>query len=470
MTASEAALLLARAQFGLTIGFHIVLAAFTIGLSNYLMVLEALWLWKKEQVYIDVYSYWLKIFAMNVAVGVVSGVVMEFEFGTNWGRLSTLAGAVIGPLMLYEVIVAFFLEAGFLGIMLFGMKKVGARLHFVSTVCVASGSLMSAFWILSANSWMNTPAGYAVLPDGRFIPTDWMKVIFNPSFPFRFVHMSLAVFLATAFLVGGVGGWHLLHERDNKGARLMFSMALWMALFVAPLQMFVGDKHGENTLEHQPQKVAAMEGDWQPKRAGAGEPLVLFAIPDMKEQVNHYEVSIPHVASLYLRHNWGGVIKSLREFPRDDIPPVPMVFFAFRIMVGLGIMMTLIGIAGFWLRMRGRLYNSRLLQRMMYCMAPAGFVAMLAGWTVTEVGRQPYTVYRLLRTAQSSSPIALPGVAASAAAIVGVYVVVFGIGFFYMLRVLSKPPVTGEQGPNPKLAALSGAGGAKAHMHTREKP
>jgi cytochrome d ubiquinol oxidase subunit I len=469
MMVSESAVFLARVQFGFTIGFHIVLAAFTIGLSNYLMVLEALWLWKKQRVYIDVYNYWLKIFAMNVAVGVVSGVVMEYEFGTNWGRLSTLAGPVIGPLMLYEVIVAFFLEAGFLGVMLFGMKKVGKGLHFVATVCVACGSLFSAFWILSANSWMQTPAGYAISPDGRFIPTNWIKVIFSPSFPFRLVHMSLAVFLATAFMVGAAGAWHLLRNKNNEGARLMFSMALWMAVLVAPLQIVAGDKHGENTLDYQPQKVAAMEGDWEPKKPGEGEPLILFALPDMQEQANHYELAIPHVASLYLKHDWGGVIKSLREFPRDAIPPVPVVFFAFRIMVGLGVMMAVVGVAGSWLRARKRLYDTRWLQWVMCCMAPAGFVAMLAGWTVTEVGRQPFTVYGLLRTSQSSSPIALPGVASSAAAILGVYVVVFGIGLVYMLRVLARPPQTGEEGPDPKLAEISGAGNSTAEADAGER-
>lgn len=456
MSPDHLGLVLARGQFAFTMAFHIVLVAFTIGLASYLVVLEGLWLWKKQQVYIDVYNYWLRIFALNFAVGVVSGVVLEYEVGTNWGGLATRAGPIIGPLMMYEIIVAFFLEAGFLGAMLFGMHKVGPRLHFVATCFVAAGSLLSATFILSANSWMQTPSGYSLGPDGRFLPENWWDIIFNPSFPYRYVHMVIAAFLATAFMVGAVGAWHLLADNRNPRARLMFSMALWIAALVAPLQVVVGDQHGENTLKHQPQKLAAMEGDWDPRPAGAGEPLVLFGVPSMAERQNRYEIAIPHIASLYLRHDWGGTIRSLKEFPPEDIPNVPLVFFAFRIMVGLALVMVSVGVWSLVLRWRGRLYDSRWLQRVMVCMAPAGFVAIVAGWTVTEEGRQPFTVYGLMRTAHSSSNIALPGVAWSAAMIVLVYVVIFGVGLVYMLYAMSKPPQEGQQGPEPTLADRTG--------------
>ena len=456
MDIGYSALVIARGQFAFTMAFHIVLVAFTIGLSSYLVVLEGLWLWTRQQVYVDVYNYWLRIFALNFAVGVVSGVVLEYEVGTNWGGLATRAGPIIGPLMMYEIIVAFFLEAGFLGVMLFGMKKVGKRMHFVATAFVGTGSLLSAAFILSASSWMQTPAGYSIGPDGKFLPTDWWEIIFNPSFPYRFTHMVLAAFLATAFMVGAVGAWHLLRDSRNPHARTMFSMALWMAVLVGPLQMVVGDKHGENTLEHQPQKVAAMEGDWEPRAAGSGEPLILFGVPDMQDGRNLYEVAIPHVASLYLRHDWGGTIKSLKEFPAQDIPNVPLVFFAFRLMVGMALLMVVVGISSLVLRWRGRLYHARWLQWVVVGMAPAGFIAIVAGWTVTEVGRQPFTVYGLMRTAQSSSNIALPGVAWSAATIAVVYFIIFGVGLFYMLYAMSKPPQEGQEGPEPTLTERTG--------------
>jgi cytochrome d ubiquinol oxidase subunit I len=454
---AQLANLIARGQFGFTIGLHIILAAFSIGLANYLMVLEALWLWKKQQAFIDLFNYWLKIFALTFAVGVVSGVVMEYQFGTNWGAFATKTGAIIGPMMMYEVVAAFFLESGFIGVMLFGLNKVSERLHFVATVCVALGSLFSAFWILSANSWMQTPAGYRLAQNGRFVPADWWAIVFNPSFPYRFAHMTLAAFLATAFLVGGIGAWHLLRDRTNVFARLMYSMALWMATLVAPLQLIVGHQHGENTLEHQPQKLAAIEAAWEPRAPGSGQPMVLFAVPDMEEQTNHFEVAVPGVASLYLRHNLTGTIRSLKEFAPHDIPPVPVVFFAFRVMAGLGLLMIAVGIAGVVLRWRRVLYDARWLQYLTIAMSPAGFVAMLAGWTVTEVGRQPYTVFGLLRTIDSASPVALPAVAWSAACIVAAYTIAFGIGFFYLLRLMATPPREQEPGPHPTLAGrLSG--------------
>lgn len=445
MGSTEAAVLLARYQFAITISFHIVLAAFSIGLANYLMVLEGLWLWRRRQVYMDLYRFWLKVFALTVAVGTASGLVMEFEFGTNWSELSRRAGAILGPLMFYEVMVAFFLEAGFIGIMLFGREKVGPGLHFFSTCAVAAGSLFSAFWILSANSWMHTPAGFGIDPGGRFFPTDWMQIIFNPSFPYRMVHMSLAAFLGTAMLVGGAGAWHVLRDRDNAHGRLMLSMALWMAALVGPLQIVAGDLHGENTREYQPQKLAAMEGSWDRPEAGQGEPLRLFAVPDTEQRRNHFEWAIPHLGSLYLRHDLTGTIKSLNEFPAQDIPPVPVVFYAFRVMVGMGMLIVATGIAGVFFRWRGSLYQRRWLLRWTVVMAPAGFVAMLCGWVVTEVGRQPFTVYGLMRTAHSHSGQPLSFVLGTTLAILSVYLLVFGLGLFYLLRAIARLPAHAAQ-------------------------
>jgi cytochrome bd ubiquinol oxidase subunit I len=447
-----AAVLLARAQFALTVAFHIVLPAFSIGLASYLAVLEVLWLFTGRQVYRDVYQYWLKAFAITFGMGVVSGVVMSYEFGTNWARFADKAGPVIGPLMGYEVLTAFFLEAGFLGIMLFGRERVSRGIYCFATLMVGTGTLLSAFWILAANSWMQTPQGFAVTPDGRFEPIDWWQVIFNPSFPYRLVHMVIASYLSVAFAVGAVGAWHMRRDLQNQAARLMFSMAMWMAVLVAPLQLLAGDQHGLNTLQYQPAKIAALEGDWE---AQPGQPLILFGMPNMDEERTDWAVEIPHLGALVLTHTWNGAIKGLKDFPPQDRPYAPVVFWAFRIMVGLGLLMAAVGVWGAWLRARNRLYTSIWLRRAMLLLAPSGFIALLAGWTVTEVGRQPFTVYGLLRTADSASPIDTPGVAASLAAFVIVYAIVFGAGFFFLFRVLRRPPTTGEPGPRSGVPVRS---------------
>ena len=447
-----AAVLLARAQFALTVGFHIVLPAFSIGLASYLAVLEILWLLTRWQVYRDVYQYWLKAFAVTFGMGVVSGLVMLYEFGTNWARFADKAGPVIGPLMGYEVLTAFFLEAGFLGIMLFGRDRVSRGIYCFATLMVAIGTLFSAFWILAANSWMQTPQGYTVTPDGRFEPADWWQVIFNPSFPYRLVHMVIASYLSVAFVVGAVGAWHMRRDLQNQAARLMFSMAMWMAVVVAPLQVLAGDQHGLNTLEHQPAKVAALEGDWESQ---PGQPLILFGMPNMDAERTDWAVEIPHLGALVLTHTWNGSIKGLKDFPPQDRPYSPVVFWAFRIMVGLGLLMAAVGVWGAWLRARNRLYTSMWLRRAMLLLAPSGFIALLSGWTVTEVGRQPFTVYGLLRTADSASPIDTPGVATSLAAFVVVYAIVFGAGFFFLFRVLRRPPTTGEPGPRSGVPVRS---------------
>jgi cytochrome d ubiquinol oxidase subunit I len=383
---------LARFQFALTVVWHFLFPAFTIGLASYLAVLEALWLGSRNAVFLDVFRYWLKVFAVAFAMGVVSGLVMSYQFGTNWSVFADRTAPVIGPLLGYEVMTAFFLEAGFLGVMLFGLGRVGPRLHFLATCLVAVGTLISAFWILSANSWMQTPTGHSQGADGRFAPESWWAIIFNPSFPYRFAHAVVGAYLTTAMIVGAVGAWHLLRDRDNPRARLMFSMAMWMAALVAPLQLVLGDLHGANSFEHQPAKVAAMEGHFETER---GAPAILFGWPDAEAGATRLEVAIPGLASLYLTNAWDGEVRGLKAFPRDIWPTnLPLVFWSFRVMVGIGLVMIALGLASLWLRWRGRLYDTPWLQRFAVAMGPSGLVAVTAGWIVTEAGRQPFTASR----------------------------------------------------------------------------
>jgi cytochrome bd ubiquinol oxidase subunit I len=442
---------LARAQFAFTMSFHIIFPAFSIGLASYLAVLEALWLATGRDVYINLFNYWLKIFSVVFGMGVVSGIVMSYQFGTNWSAFADKVGPVIGPLMAYEVLTAFFLEAGFLGVMLFGLDRVGPRLHFVATLMVATGTLMSALWILSANSWMQTPAGFATNADGQFVAADWFKVIFNPSFPYRFVHMVLAAYLTTALVVGAVGAFHLLRDQHVAGPRVMFSMAMWMATLVAPVQIIAGDQHGLNTLEHQPTKIMAMEGHYASHPDGA--PLILFGLPDQKAAQVKYAIEIPKLGSLILKHSFDAPMKGLDTVPRENWPPVPVTFWAFRIMVGLGFLIVALGLSSLLARWLGKLYQSRLLHVFAIAMGPAGFIAVLAGWFTTETGRQPFTVYGLLRTADSASPLAAPAVGSSLAAFAIVYFTVFTIGVLYVLRLMAKPPHPGEEGPSPDAPA-----------------
>ncbi|MBR1133023.1 cytochrome ubiquinol oxidase subunit I [Bradyrhizobium iriomotense] len=439
------AVALARAQFAFTMSFHIVFPAFSIGLASYLAVLEARWLLTGREVFLNLFNYWLKIFAVAFGMGVVSGIVMAYQFGTNWSAFADKTGPVIGPLMAYEVLTAFFLEAGFLGVMLFGLKLVGPRLHFLATLMVAIGTLISAFWILSSNSWMQTPTGYAVNADGQFIPTDWLEVIFNPSFPYRLVHMVLAAYLTMALVVGAVGAFHLLRDPHIAGPRVMFSMAMWMAALVAPIQILAGDQHGLNTLEHQPVKIMGMEGHYQSHPDGA--PLILFGLPDQRQGRVKYALEIPKMGSLILKHSPNAPMPGLDTVPRENWPPVPITFWSFRIMVGMGFLMFGLGLFSLWCRWRGTLFDSRLLHVFAVLMGPAGFIAVLAGWITTETGRQPFTVYNLLRTAESASPLAAPAIGSSLLAFVIVYFVVYAAGVTYLLRLMSQPPHAGEAGP-----------------------
>jgi cytochrome bd ubiquinol oxidase subunit I len=443
------AIVLARAQFAFTMSFHIIFPSFSIGLASYLAVLEALWLWTGRQVFINLFNYWLKIFAVAFGMGVVSGIVMSYQFGTNWSAFADKTGPIIGPMMAYEVLTAFFLEAGFLGVMLFGLKRVGHRLHFLATLMVAIGTLISTFWILSANSWMQTPAGYAINPEGQFVAVDWLEVIFNPSFPYRLVHMVLAAYLTTALVVSAVGARHLLRDRHLAGSRMMFSMAMWMVTLVAPIQILAGDQHGLNTLKHQPVKVMAMEGHYQSHPNGA--PLILFGLPDQTEGKVKYAIEIPKMSSLILKHSLNAPLAGLDSVPRKDWPPVPITFWSFRVMVGLGCLIMGLGLFSLWLRWRGELYQSRLFHGIAMAMGPAGFIAVLAGWITTETGRQPFTVFGLLRTVESASPLAAPAVASSLIAFVVAYFVLFIAGVIYILRLMALPPHPSEQGPRSDI-------------------
>ena len=436
-------IILARAQFAFTVSFHFIFPSFSIGLASYLAVLEGLWLRTGKQLYLDIFRFWLKIFAVAFAMGVVSGIVMSYQFGTNWAVFSDKTGPILGPLMAYEVLTAFFLEAGFLGVMLFGMKKVGKRLHFAATCMVAVGTAISAFWILSANSWMHTPQGYAVNAQGQFVMAgSWLKVIFNPSFPYRFVHTVIAAYLTTSLVVGATGAWHLLKNRNEPHARKIFSMAMWMAAIVAPIQILAGDAHGLNTLEYQPAKVMAMEGHYDSHPNGA--PLILFGIPNPEKKRMDYAIEIPKASSLILKHDLNAPLAGLDTIPQDKQPPVAILFWSFRVMVGLGFAIFGLGLWSLIARWRGKLYDWPWLHRAGVMMGPAGFIAVIAGWITTEIGRQPYTVYGLLRTVNSASPLAAPAVGASLTAFVLVYFAVFGVGTWYILRLIGKGVETGE--------------------------
>ncbi|MWD29992.1 cytochrome ubiquinol oxidase subunit I [Aquicoccus sp. SCR17] len=455
----QEALFLARLQFAFTVSFHFIFPAFSIGLASYLAVLNAFYLWTGKPIYLELFRFWVKIFAVTFAMGVVSGIVMSYQFGTNWAVFSDLAGPVVGPLMAYEVLTAFFLEAGFLGIMLFGRQKVGPGLHMFATAMVAVGTAISATWIISVNSWMQTPQGYIIGENGQFLPADWWEIIFTPSFPYRLAHTLTAAYLTTAFIVGGVGAWHLLKGRQkNASVRVMFSMAMWMAAVVAPLQILIGDQHGLNTLEHQPVKVMAMEGHFDSHPDGA--PLYLFGWPDQEEGRLRYALGIPKLSSLILKHHWDAPLEGLDTVPDDEEPPVAVVFWSFRIMVGLGFLMLGVGMWSLWARVRGRLYDDRWLHRAALVMGPSGLVAVIAGWVTTEVGRQPWVVHGVLRTAEGVSPVGAQAVSASLMAFVVIYFVVFGAGVLYLLKLMSEPPDPTKRGmraePGPIRTASPG--------------
>lgn len=445
--------LLSRIQFGFVIAFHIIFPSFTIGLASFIAVLEGLWLKTDNPVYRALSDLWTKIFAVSFGMGVVSGVVMSYQFGTNWSQFSDSTANILGPMFSYEVLTAFFLEATFLGILLFGRNRVSRPVHFFSAIMVALGTLTSAFWILAANSWMHTPAGYTLGDDGTFMVADWMAAIFNPSFPYRLAHMVTAAYVTTAFVVISVGALYLLQDRFYSQARTMLSMTFGLVTVLAPLQIILGDLHGLNTLEHQPAKIAAMEGHWETQR---GAPLILFALPDQEAATNHFEIAIPKLGSLILTHELDGEIKGLKEWAPVDRPYVPIVFWTFRIMVGIGLIMLTMAVISVVLRLRGRLYDHRWFLRAALACGPIGFGAVLAGWVTTEVGRQPWIVYGLMRTADAVSPAVTAGnVLTSLVAFFAAYAVIFSAGSFYIIRLVWKgPPPPDRPAPHDDTEGL----------------
>jgi cytochrome d ubiquinol oxidase subunit I len=428
--------LLARLQFAFTITFHIIFPSFTIGLSAYIATLGALWVNTGAERYHLLMKFWTKIFAVSFAMGVVSGIVMSYEFGTNWSRFSVAVGNVVGPLIGYEVLTAFFLEATFLGVLLFGFNKVPPWLYVMSAAIVAFGTSMSAFWILSANSWMQTPAGFEMRNEVAF-PTDWIAAVFNPSFPYRFAHMLNAAYLTTGFVVLAVGARYLLAGKHVQAGRTMLRMAIGLTVILAPLQLFIGDQHGLNTLKHQPLKIAAMEAHWDGSKP---EDFHIFAWPDEQAGVNRFEISIPRGASLILTHRADGLFPGLNSVPASERPPVKNVFFAFRIMLAIGFFMIGAALLGAFLWWRGTLFETRWYLRMMSQSWWIGFVAVIAGWVVTESGRQPWIVEGVLRTADATSPVPGASIAGTLALFVIVYGIVFAMGIRYINRLIAQGP------------------------------
>ena len=430
-------LFLSRIQFVWVVAFHILLPAFTVGLASYIAVLEGLHFFTGQAVFLRTSQFWIKIFSVSFAMGVVSGIVMPFQFGTNWSRYADATANIMGPLMGYEGLTAFFLEAGFLGVLLFGRKLVPSWMHFFAAVMVAAGTLFSTFWILAANSWMQTPAGHT-MADGRFVASSWVEVIFNPSFPYRFTHTVVAFYITTAFVVIGAAGYLLRAGRAPEESRTMQKMGFGLLILLVPLQVFLGDLHGLNTLEHQPAKLAAIEAIWN---TGPRVPLLLFAWPDEQAEANRYELGVPALGSVILKRDPNGVVRGLKDFPREDRPPVALPFFAFRAMVGIGLIMLAVVLCAAWLWWRGRLHDTPWFQKLCIACVPLGFLAVLLGWTTTEVGRQPWVVYGLMRTRDAVSP-SLTGMDVLLSLILYglVYCIIFGVGALFMARLMRAGP------------------------------
>jgi cytochrome d ubiquinol oxidase subunit I len=456
------AVLLARLQFAFTVAFHIIFPSFTIGLSAWIATLLVMWRRTGEVRYRELARFWTRIFAVSFAMGVVSGIVLSYQFGTNWSEFSRVVGNVVGPLIGYEVLTAFFLEATFLGILLFGWNKVPPGLHVTAAILVAVGTLFSAFWILSANSWMQHPTGH-VVENGVALPVDWLAVIFNPTFPLRFAHMVTAAYLTTAFVVIATGARHLLADKKPAHAMTMLKMGLGMAVVLTPLQLVFGDESGRDVLRYQPPKLAAIEGKWDAGTEGP-VPLVLFAIPDEAAERNLYEVAVPYLGSLIVTRSLDGGFEGLKAFPAEDRPPVVLPFFGFRIMVGLWGIMVLVAFAGAFLWWRGRLAESRTYLRLTSWTWPVGFLAILAGWIVAEVGRQPWLATGILRTRDAASPVPAEQVATTLVLFFVVYAAVFAAGIVYINRLINKGPTPEAAHPEgvpsrPLTAATSAAPG-----------
>jgi cytochrome d ubiquinol oxidase subunit I len=446
-------LILSRIQFGFTIGFHILFPTLNIGLAVFLCIMEGIWLKTKDERYLKICKFWSKIFALTFGMGIVSGVVLSYELGTNFGGFTRAVGEVLGPLFAYEVMSAFFLEAGFLGVMLFGWKKVSPKMHYFATLLVTIGTLVSAFWIMSANSWMQTPAGY--LMDGsKFIVGSWMDVVFNPSFIDRFLHMLMAAFLTASFVVAGVSSWFLIKNRHLEIAKPCLAIAIVFAGVVAPLQLFIGDKVGTTVFKYQPLKTAAIEGNWNTMQ---GAPFIIFAIPDVNQGKNLFQISIHYGASLINTHSLNGTLIGLNSVPKEDRPVILSTFFAFRIMLGIGMLFILSGWIGLWLLFRNKLYTTHWYLRLCTLLTPLGFVAAVCGWLTAESGRQPWVVYGLLRTKDAASVVPMQQVLISLSLFIIGYGVIFSFYLYYLLKTIRKgpeeldePPITLSYIPHPK--------------------
>jgi cytochrome d ubiquinol oxidase subunit I len=432
---------LSRLQFGFTIAYHIIWPTYSIGVASFITLFNALWLVTGKVVYRQLMRFWLQLFALGFVMGVVTGVVLSYQIGANWSAFSRITGNVVGPLLTYEVLTAFFLEGGFLGILLFGEKLVGRGMYMFASVMVTLGTILSAFWVLAANSWMQTPQGAVLGRDGVFHVTSWMAVIFNPSFPYRFLHMVNAAFVSAIFVVAGVSAVFVLRQQHDEFAHTGVSLAMWLALFFVPLQLLLGDQHGLNTRRYQPIKIAAIEARWQ---TGRGVPLTLFALPDQKAATNLYAVDVPHLGSLILTHSWNGEVKGLEEVSPDDRPYVPIVFFAFRAMVGVGTVLLVFALLGAYLRWRRHLFTTKWFLLALVLISPLGFVATIAGWVVTEAGRQPYVVYGFVRTADTASHLAAVSVGITFILFIVVYLFLM-VGFlWFLIETIIRGPGTAE--------------------------
>ena len=440
---------LSRLQFAFTIGYHIIWPTYSIGVAWFITLLNALWLLTGAVVYRQLMRFWIRLFDLGFVMGVVTGVVLSFEIGANWSAFSHITGNVVGPLLMYEALTAFFLEGGFIGILLFGEKLVGRWMHMFASVMVTLGTMLSAFWVLAANSWMQTPQGAVLGHDGIFHVTSWMAVIFNPSFPYRFLHMVNASLVSGIFVVAGISAVFLLRQQHRDFARAGLSLAMWLALLFVPLQMFLGDQHGLNTRRYQPMKIAAIEARWQ---TGQGVPLTLFALPDQKAATNLYAIDVPHLGSLILTHSWNGQVNGLEEVSPRDRPYVPIVFFAFRAMVGIGSLLLVFALLGAYLRSRSHLFTTKWFQIALVLISPLGFVATIAGWVVTEAGRQPYVVYGVVRTANAASHIAAVSVGTTFILFIVVYLFLMGGFLWFLIQTIISGPETTEIEEPPRAA------------------
>ena len=427
---------LSRIQFAFTIGFHILFPTLNIGLAIFLAIIEGLYLYTKKEVYAKALLFWIKIFALTFGMGLVSGIVMSYELGTNFPHFTYKAGEILGVLFGYEVLSAFFLEAGFLGVMLFGWKKVPLRVHYIATLMVAIGVSISAFWILSANSWMQYPTGYKMVGD-KMVDENWMEIIFNPTFLPRFFHMTVASYITSAFVIAGVSAYLLLRKKSVDVAKFCMSFALWTIVISVPLQMIIGDTVGRDVFNYQPIKTASIEGVWDTQK---GAPLLLFAIPDQEKQENKYTISVPHLASLLNTHSWDGELVGLKTVAKADQPKVAIVFFSFRIMVGIGVLMLFIMLWHLVLRYKGRLFDTKIFLKSLLFMAPLGFIATVSGWITAEVGRQPWVIYNVLRTKDAAAKIDPDFIFFTLSLMFVVYLTIFIFYLYYLSRMIKDGP------------------------------